>query len=205
MFKLIEIISKILTIAHEWEYTSDNTKMNDEKSMVARASLKYVIEAYAEILPPVEKTLPVADRLKPNELSFSLSKKCRKEVDFKFDILSLSHVSHNGVKLYQDDFNQGNSKYIHAGAYKFAVRADRQIIYLNNGYSEIELLGRFAEFDICSVDSNQEILDLPIRYIDPIIKIAGYEFAKSINKMSVLEALKATRNEAIDQLKKIRL
>lgn len=218
-----QITSMVLAGLQEWEWHVDNQYIDVTKTKLVRFALKTTLETYAELLPRQRKILSFKEYSRVSQgnliqLAFSNKKKydCQnqyEDIDFDFDILSIHSVhradySESVIKnatslkmLSFDDF----MPYLKDG-YAWCCFDDRQILKINAISQSMSLIldGRFSEFDICGENVDDELLEMPNRYLQPVISITAYEVAKMLLKEKQLESLKIVWQEATDNLKKFK-
>lgn len=131
-------------------------------------------------------------------------------VDYNFDILSLRTVKLISASdlLFNSNFYLSwvpytEFEYPMRDCYSWCALNDRQFMKLGHFEGYIELIGRFKEFNYYDSASLEKELALNFKFMEPLITIAAYEYAKRFLKKADIEFLKAFSDEAIAQLRKL--
>jgi len=125
-------------------------------------------------------------------------------VDYPFGILHLKTVQKNpsyyGEYLIQTMYTE---RFQGIDCYAWCQRSDRELMKIGYFDGYLELVGRFKEFNYLDSATLDKELDLDFKFIEPLISIASYDYAKRFLKKDVIEFLKVFKDEAIDQLYKL--
>jgi hypothetical protein len=182
-----------------------NQKLKDLQELlltldpIADAEERAIIESKIEI---IQKEIA---HLKNHILKLQNNKDL---VDYNFDILSLRtikllHTNNLMSNFYLSWIPYTEFEYPMRDCYSWCALNDRQFMKLGHFEGYIELVGRFKEFNYYDSASLERELDLDFKFIEPLITIGAYEYAKRFLKKADIELLKAFADEAIAQLRKL--
>lgn len=207
---LRKIALKILTRVREADYNNiDSTPV--AKIEAAKDVFITCYEMFSETLPKQMKSINVVTGKnathKENFLIFSSrgeSDCCNdedSEIDYHFDILSLSHVRADFGYVDYLSYVPFHEK-LYPYTYSWCVLTDRQVLKLQYFSGKMILYGRFKDFDYCDTRNLDRELNLDFRFLEPLLAICAYEYAKRFLKKADIEFLKAFADEGIAQLRK---
>lgn len=125
-------------------------------------------------------------------------------VDYSFGILHLKTVqripNHMDRYLIQTMYTEILPA---IDCYAWCQRSDRELMKIGYFDGYLEMVGRFKDFDYCDSSTLDKELDLDFKFIEPLISIAAYDYAKRFLRKDLIEFLKIFKDEAIDQLYKL--
>lgn len=210
---LRKIALKILTRVREADYNNmDSTPI--AKIEAAKDVFITCFEMFSETLPKQMKTIQLIRGIDStsyeNILLFSSRAKSdccdtmeNYSIDYNFDILSLAQVRlktiYNKIEYlsYAPFYEE-----LYPYTYSWSVLSDRQILKTKHFDGELILFGRFKDFDYCDTRNIDKELNLDFRFLEPLLAICAYEYAKRFLKKADIEFLKAFADEGIEQLRK---
>jgi hypothetical protein len=224
---LRKVSLKILTRVREADY-SNYESTPQAKINEARDVFITILEMFAECLPKQVKRIKIVNGIANsannhtnglNILTFSskFNRCCQiddevakrsaseaKRSDYDFDILSLATVKYlTAPNIYLSWVPFTEFQYLLKHCYSWCSLTDRQLFKICDFEGELELIGRFRTFNYYDSDSLEKELDLDFKFIEPLITISAYEYAKRFLKKADIEFLKAFSDEAIAQLRKL--